>query len=78
MSFNTTASFVANTNWQFYAGETTMSNFSQMAAGLAVQNFASSSWPSSSPHLHLPQWWATTTPGWAISRAVMSLFLVGW
>jgi len=40
VSFNTTASFVTNTNWQFYAGETTMSNFSQMA-GLAVQNFAS-------------------------------------
>ncbi len=39
-SFNTTASFVTNTNWQFYAGETTMSTFSQMA-GLAVQNFIS-------------------------------------
>ena len=40
LSFNTTASFLANTNWQFYAGETTMSYFSQMA-GLAVQNFVS-------------------------------------
>jgi K+-transporting ATPase ATPase A chain len=40
VAFNTTASFVTNTNWQFYAGETTMSNFSQMA-GLAVQNFVS-------------------------------------
>jgi K+-transporting ATPase ATPase A chain len=40
VSFNTTASFVTNTNWQYYAGETTMSNFSQMA-GLAVQNFVS-------------------------------------
>ncbi|HEX2411212.1 MAG TPA: potassium-transporting ATPase subunit KdpA [Solirubrobacteraceae bacterium] len=40
VAFNTTASFVTNTNWQFYAGETTMSNFSQMT-GLAVQNFAS-------------------------------------
>jgi potassium-transporting ATPase potassium-binding subunit len=40
VSFNTTASFVTNTNWQFYAGETTLSNFSQMA-GLAVQNFVS-------------------------------------
>ena len=40
VAFNTTASFVTNTNWQFYAGETTMSNFSQMA-GLAVQNFIS-------------------------------------
>ncbi len=39
-SFNTTTSFVTNTNWQFYAGETTMSNFTQMA-GLAVQNFVS-------------------------------------
>jgi K+-transporting ATPase ATPase A chain len=40
LAFNTTASFVTNTNWQYYAGETTMSNFSQMA-GLAVQNFVS-------------------------------------
>jgi potassium-transporting ATPase potassium-binding subunit len=40
VAFNTTASFVTNTNWQFYAGETTMSHFSQMA-GLAVQNFVS-------------------------------------
>jgi K+-transporting ATPase ATPase A chain len=40
LSFNTTASFVTNTNWQFYAGETTMSYVSQMA-GLAVQNFVS-------------------------------------
>ena len=40
LSFNTTASFITNTNWQFYAGETTLSNFSQMA-GLAVQNFIS-------------------------------------
>jgi K+-transporting ATPase ATPase A chain len=40
LSFNTASSFVANTNWQFYGGETTLSNFSQMA-GLAVQNFVS-------------------------------------
>jgi K+-transporting ATPase ATPase A chain len=40
LSFNTTSSFVTNTNWQYYAGETTLSYFSQMA-GLAVQNFVS-------------------------------------
>lgn len=40
VAFNTTASFVTNTNWQFYGGETTMTSFSQMA-GLAVQNFLS-------------------------------------
>ena len=40
MTFNTAASFVSNTNWQFYGGETTLSYFSQMA-GLAVQNFVS-------------------------------------
>ncbi len=40
VSFNTASSFVTNTNWQYYAGETTLSNFSQMA-GLAVQNFLS-------------------------------------
>ncbi len=40
LSFNTASSFVTNTNWQYYAGETTLSNFSQMA-GLTVQNFLS-------------------------------------
>ncbi|MGD9694564.1 MAG: potassium-transporting ATPase subunit KdpA [Thermoleophilia bacterium] len=39
-SFNTAASFLTNTNWQFYGGEATLSYLSQMA-GLAVQNFAS-------------------------------------
>jgi potassium-transporting ATPase potassium-binding subunit len=40
VTFNTTSSFITNTNWQYYGGETTMSFFSQMA-GLAVQNFVS-------------------------------------
>jgi K+-transporting ATPase ATPase A chain len=40
VTFNTTSSFLTNTNWQYYAGETTMTYFSQMA-GLAVQNFIS-------------------------------------
>jgi potassium-transporting ATPase potassium-binding subunit len=40
VTFNTVSSFVTNTNWQYYAGETTMTYFSQMA-GLAVQNFVS-------------------------------------
>ena len=40
LSFNTASSFVTNTNWQFYGGETTLSYFSQMA-GVAVQNFVS-------------------------------------
>jgi potassium-transporting ATPase potassium-binding subunit len=38
LSFNTTASFVTNTNWQNYGGETTMSYFSQIGA-LTVQQF---------------------------------------
>ncbi|MGA9857500.1 MAG: potassium-transporting ATPase subunit KdpA [Solirubrobacteraceae bacterium] len=42
VTFNTTSSFVTNTNWQYYGGETTLSNFSQMA-GLTVQNFLSAS-----------------------------------
>jgi K+-transporting ATPase ATPase A chain len=40
MAFNTAASFTTNTNWQAYAGETTMSYFTQMA-GLAYHNFVS-------------------------------------
>jgi K+-transporting ATPase ATPase A chain len=39
-AFNTAVSFTSNTNWQSYAGESTMSYFSQMA-GLTVQNFLS-------------------------------------
>ena len=40
LAFNTAISFVTNTNWQNYAGETTMSHFSQMV-GLTVHNFVS-------------------------------------
>jgi K+-transporting ATPase ATPase A chain len=40
VAWNTAVSFVTNTNWQAYAGESTMSIFTQMA-GLAVQNFLS-------------------------------------
>ena len=40
IAVNTTASFVTNTNWQYYGGEYTMSYLTQMA-GLAVQNFVS-------------------------------------
>ena len=39
-AFNTAVSFASNTNWQSYAGESTMSYLSQMA-GLTVQNFLS-------------------------------------
>jgi K+-transporting ATPase ATPase A chain len=40
LAFNTAASFTTNTNWQAYAGESTMSYFTQMA-GLAYHNFVS-------------------------------------
>lgn len=40
VAFNTAISFVANTNWQSYVPETTMSNLTQ-PLGLAVQNFVS-------------------------------------
>jgi K+-transporting ATPase ATPase A chain len=40
LSFNTSASFITNTNWQSYSGESTMSYLSQMA-GLAWHNFTS-------------------------------------
>jgi K+-transporting ATPase ATPase A chain len=40
VTFNTVSSFMTNTNWQFYSGETTMSYFSQMT-GLTVQNWLS-------------------------------------
>ena len=40
LAFNTAVSFVTNTNWQSYSGETTLSLFTQMV-GLTVQNFLS-------------------------------------
>lgn len=40
LAFNTAASFVTNTNWQAYSGETTLSYFTQMV-GLTTQNFVS-------------------------------------
>jgi K+-transporting ATPase ATPase A chain len=40
LAFNTAISFVTNTNWQSYSGESAASHFSQMA-GLTVQNFVS-------------------------------------
>jgi K+-transporting ATPase ATPase A chain len=40
LAFNTAVSFVTNTNWQSYGGESTLSYFSQMV-GLTVQNFVS-------------------------------------
>jgi len=40
LALNTAASFITNTNWQYYGGESTMSYFTQMA-GLALQQFVS-------------------------------------
>lgn len=40
LAFNVAISFITNTNWQSYGGETTLSHFSQMA-GLTTQNFLS-------------------------------------
>ncbi len=40
VTFNTTSSFMTNTNWQYYSGEVSMSYFSQML-GLTVQNWLS-------------------------------------
>ncbi|MEU4162096.1 potassium-transporting ATPase subunit KdpA [Actinoplanes sp. NPDC026670] len=42
IAWNTAVSFVTNTNWQAYSGESTMGHLVQMA-GLAVQNFVSAS-----------------------------------
>jgi potassium-transporting ATPase potassium-binding subunit len=42
IAWNTAVSFVTNTNWQSYSGESTMGHLAQMA-GLAVQNFVSAS-----------------------------------
>ena len=48
LAFNTAVSFVTNTNWQSYGGESTMGYLVQMA-GLTVQNFASAATASAMP-----------------------------
>ena len=48
LAFNTSASFITNTNWQSYGGETTMSYLTQMLA-LTVQNFVSAAYGMASP-----------------------------
>ncbi len=40
VTFNTVSSFVTNTNWQYYGGETSLTYFSQMT-GMTVENFVS-------------------------------------
>jgi hypothetical protein len=52
VTFNTASSFLTNTNWQYYAGETTLTYFSQMI-GLTVQNFLSAAYLALVP-LELP------------------------
>lgn len=79
LAFNTAVSFVTNTNWQSYGGETTMSHLVQMA-GLAVHNFLSA---TTGVALALPMVRAfsrsgSTTVGnfWAdMTRATLYVFL---
>jgi K+-transporting ATPase ATPase A chain len=48
ISMNTTASFITNTNWQYYGGEFTMSYLSQMAGSpCRISSRRHSAWPSS-------------------------------
>jgi K+-transporting ATPase ATPase A chain len=69
-AFNTAASFVSNTNWQSYSGETAMSHVTQ-TVGLAVQNFVSAAvgiavaiaWYGASPG-PAPAAWGTSGPTW--------------
>lgn len=79
LAFNTAVSFVTNTNWQSYGGETTMSHLVQMA-GLAVHNFLSA---ATGVALALPMVRAFSRSGsatvgnfWAdMTRATLYVFL---
>lgn len=79
LAFNTAVSFVTNTNWQSYGGETTMSHLVQMA-GLAVHNFLST---ATGVALALPMVRAFSRSGsatvgnfWAdMTRATLYVFL---
>ena len=60
IAFNTASSFVTNTNWQFYGGESTMSYLTQMG-GLAVQQFVSAAGPRTSRtgRVTARPWWSS-------------------
>jgi K+-transporting ATPase ATPase A chain len=62
LSWNTAVSFVTNTNWQAYSGESTMGHLVQMA-GLAVQNFASAAVGIAVAVALIRGFAARTTPG---------------
>jgi potassium-transporting ATPase potassium-binding subunit len=66
LAFNTAVSFVTNTNWQSYGGETTMSHFSQMV-GLTVQNFL-----SAATGLALARGWSGAFPARRPARSAIS------
>lgn len=79
LAFNTAISFVTNTNWQAYGGETTMSHLSQMA-GLGVQNFVSAATGVAVAVAVIRGFTRAETPGvgnfWVdLLRAVLWLFL---
>jgi K+-transporting ATPase ATPase A chain len=69
LAFNTAVSFTTNTNWQNYAGESTMSYLVQMA-GLTVHNYASAATRAASPGangrgpLHGPRERRPFLPSW--------------
>jgi hypothetical protein len=78
LAFNTAVSFVTNTNWQNYAGESTLGYLPQMA-GLTVQNFLSAAagmaafftfwrrWPSFWPWFWRARAWCRPWPGPSLS-----------
>ena len=68
MAFNTAVSFVTNTNWQSYAGESTMGHLVQMA-GLAVQNFVSAA-------VGMASWWRSSGAWPAAPVATLGNFWV--
>ncbi len=65
-AWNTAVSFVTNTNWQWYSGESTMGYFAQMA-GLAVQNFVSAAVGLAVAVALIRGFTRSTPTGWATS-----------
>jgi K+-transporting ATPase ATPase A chain len=66
VTFNTTSSFVTNTNWQYYSGETTMSYFSQMA-GLTCRTSCPPAWASRWPSRSSGESSGAAVRAWATS-----------
>jgi potassium-transporting ATPase potassium-binding subunit len=71
LALNTTISFITNTDWQNYGGETTLSNFSQMAAITFPMFTSAATGFEVAPVSWTPDLWSFRSPQWQESTRPM-------